>query len=159
MSPSLSGRPRVYVLYTGGTIGCAGSPLTPLSAPKFAQLVAEQPGFTLNNDNTKKENSTLTLEVNVSDEEEVTIDVVLDDIKPAIDSSSMTPDDWVIIANRILEQFTQPNEYTGIVVLHGTDTMAFTSSAVSYLLGQGVSKPVIFTGKQGETKTILRVES
>ena len=131
-------RPHVYVLYTGGTIGCAGTPLAPLSADKFAKLIAAQPGFT------EKDSNHLVLSVNVNDEEEATIDVTVDDIKPAIDSSSMTPHDWVTIAQRILANYTG---YTGLVVLHGTDTMAFSSSAVSYLLGKGVSKPIIFTGK------------
>jgi L-asparaginase len=134
-------RPKVYCLYTGGTIGCAGNPLAPLSAEDFAELVASQPGFTKAADSTH----TLTLEVNVNDEEEATIDVVMDDIQPAIDSSSMSPSDWVLITQKILKNYS---EYHGIVVLHGTDTMAFTASAVSYMLALGVSKPVIFTGSQ-----------
>lgn len=136
-------RPKVYCLYTGGTIGCAGSPLSPLSADKFAELVASQPGFTrtpANNDSIA-----LALDVNVNDEEEATIDVIMDDIKPAIDSSSMSPSDWVLIAQRIVKNY---GNYTGIVVLHGTDTMAFTASAVAYMMGRGVSKPIIFTGSQ-----------
>ncbi|MCP4221557.1 MAG: asparaginase, partial [bacterium] len=61
-----------------------------------------------------------------------------------IDSSSMTPEDWVTIAEKILDNYA---EYDGFVVLHGTDTMAWTSSALSYLLN-GLSKPVIVTGSQ-----------
>ena len=89
--------------------------------------------------------ATLELNVNVSDEEDATIHVVMDDIKPAIDSSSMSPSDWVLITARILQNY---DGYAGIVVLHGTDTMAFSASAVSYMMGHGVSKPVIFTGSQ-----------
>ena len=63
------------------------------------------------------------LDVNVSDEEKATIDIVMDDIKPPIDSSSMSPSDWVLIAQRIAKNY---QAYTGIVVLHGTDTMAFS---------------------------------
>jgi len=137
-------RPKVYCLYTGGTIGCAGNPLSPLTADAFAELVASQPGFTLTT--TKEDESVaLALDVNVNDEEEVSIDVVMDDIKPAIDSSSMSPSDWVLITQRIIKNY---GKYTGIVVLHGTDTMAFTASAVSYMMGRGVSKPIIFTGSQ-----------
>jgi len=132
-------RPHVYVLYTGGTIGCAGNPLTPLTADKFAELVSAETGFT------QTSPTTLSLSVNVNDEEEATIDVTLDDIKPAIDSSSMDPNDWILIAQKILQNY---DGYTGLVILHGTDTMAFTSSAICYLLGKGVSKPVIFTGSQ-----------
>lgn len=138
--------PKVYCLYTGGTIGCAGNPLTPLNAKDFSKLVAKQPGFILlSNDGGGKGLTTLELNVNVSDEEDSTIHVVMDDIKPAIDSSSMNPSDWVLITQRILQNY---DEYAGIVVLHGTDTMAFSASAISYMLGHGVSKPVIFTGSQ-----------
>jgi L-asparaginase len=56
----------------------------------------------------------------------------------------MTPEDWVTIALRILDNY---NGYNGFVVLHGTDTMAWTSSALSYLLN-GLTKPVIVTGSQ-----------
>lgn len=91
---STMSNPKVYCLYTGGTIGCAGSPLAPLKVEKFAELVASQPGFT----HTAVETNTLTLNVNVSDEEQATIDVVMDAMVPAIDSSSMTPTDWTRIA-------------------------------------------------------------
>lgn len=132
-------KPHVYVLYTGGTIGCAGSPLAPLPSDKFAELVAAQPGFTLNGPNS------LSLLVNVNDEEDLAIDVTMDDITPAIDSSSMSPREWVLIAKKILKHYAA---YKGVVVLHGTDTMSFTASALSYLLGSGVSKPIILTGSQ-----------
>lgn len=68
--------------------------LAPLKVDKFAELVASQPGFT----HAKVETNTLTLNVNVSDEEEATIDVVIDALDPAIDSSSMTPTDWTRIS-------------------------------------------------------------
>ena len=119
-----------------------GPALTPLKADKFAELVASQPGFS----HADVQSNTLTLlNDNVSDEEEVTIDVIVDALDPAIDSSSMTPTDWTRIAQRIAEHYSGCN---GIVVLHGTDTMAFSSSAISYWLGDGVSKPIIFTGSQ-----------
>lgn len=61
-----------------------------------------------------------------------------------IDSSAITPDTWVEIA-RIIERFY--HEVDGFVVLHGTDTMAYTASALSFML-KGLTKPVIFTGSQ-----------
>lgn len=61
-----------------------------------------------------------------------------------IDSSNATPDDWVTIARDIAARY---DDHDGFVVLHGTDTMAFTASALSFML-QGLGKPVILTGAQ-----------
>lgn len=61
-----------------------------------------------------------------------------------IDSSNMNPVYWVSIATSIEENYEQ---YDGFVVLHGSDTMSYTSSALSFML-ENLSKPVIFTGSQ-----------
>lgn len=61
-----------------------------------------------------------------------------------IDSASATPDTWVEIGDIIYRNY---NNYDGFVVLHGTDTMAYSASALSYML-QGLAKPIIFTGAQ-----------
>lgn len=61
-----------------------------------------------------------------------------------IDSSDMTPGHWAWLADSIGEHYDQ---YDGFVVLHGSDTMAFTASALSFML-KGLNKPVIFTGSQ-----------
>ena len=61
-----------------------------------------------------------------------------------IDSSNSTPKDWVAIANLLSEHW---HKYDGFVVLHGTDTMAYTASALSFILGK-IDKPVIVTGSQ-----------
>ena len=63
---------------------------------------------------------------------------------PMIDSSDVDPAFWVQIAETIRDHY---NEYDGFVVLHGTDTMAYSASAVSFML-RNLSKPVIFTGSQ-----------
>jgi L-asparaginase len=63
---------------------------------------------------------------------------------PVIDSSNMTPNDWQFIANDIKQRY---NDYDGFVVLHGTDTMAYTASALSFMF-ENLSKPVIVTGSQ-----------
>lgn len=71
---------------------------------------------------------------------------------PIIDSSNMHPKVWVALAEKIEEHY---NEYDGFVVLHGSDTMAFSASALSFML-EGLSKPVVFTGSQlpiGEIRT------
>lgn len=61
-----------------------------------------------------------------------------------IDSANLTPENWTTMARVLAEHWDQ---YDGFVVLHGTDTMAFTASALSYML-QGCNKPVILTGSQ-----------
>lgn len=63
---------------------------------------------------------------------------------PVIDSSDVSPETWVRIAATITEGY---DSYDGFVVLHGTDTMAYSASALSFMLS-GLEKPVIFTGAQ-----------
>ena len=124
---------NIYILYTGGTIGMKGRPLKPMSTDEFKILLASMPEFT---------GHIVTLQT--PDKNDFTVNYTLDAFDTPIDSSSMEPQDWVAIAERILDNY--PN-YDGFVVLHGTDTMAWTASALSYLL-QGLTKPVIVTGSQ-----------
>lgn len=63
---------------------------------------------------------------------------------PLLDSSNMNPDDWLKIAQDVASHY---EHYDGFVVLHGTDTMAYTASALPFML-QGLQKPVILTGAQ-----------
>ena len=63
---------------------------------------------------------------------------------PVIDSSNMTPGHWLQIATDISNRY---NAYDGFVVIHGTDTMAHTASALPFML-KGLNKPVILTGSQ-----------
>ncbi len=63
---------------------------------------------------------------------------------PLIDSSDIDPEDWRRLALTIGERYA---DYDGFVVLHGTDTMAYTASALSFML-ENLSKPVVFTGSQ-----------
>ena len=63
---------------------------------------------------------------------------------PLLDSSNMTLHDWNKIAHDIAVHYAQ---YDGFVILHGTDTMAYTASALSFML-ENLSKPIIFTGSQ-----------
>ncbi len=63
---------------------------------------------------------------------------------PPLDSSNVNPEQWVKIASIIDQNY---NKYDGFVVLHGTDTMAFSASALSFML-ENLSKPVVFTGSQ-----------
>lgn len=61
-----------------------------------------------------------------------------------IDSSTITPDHWVALVDLIEENYTS---YDGFVILHGSDTMSYTASAVSFMI-QDLDKPIIFTGSQ-----------
>ena len=124
---------NIYILYTGGTIGMIGRPLTPMSPDKFKTLLSSMPGFT---------DQTITLQT--SENVEITINYTLEAFETPIDSSNMTPQDWVAITELILDNYWK---YDGFVVLHGTDTLSWTASALSYML-EGLTKPVIVTGSQ-----------
>ena len=70
-------------------------------------------------------------------------DITIDDVM-CLDSSNITPEEWQLIARRI---FADRAGFDGIVVSHGTDTMAYTASAVTFML-PGIDLPVVFTGSQ-----------
>ena len=66
------------------------------------------------------------------------------EMSPLLDSSNMSVDEWNEIGRVIFDKY---NDYSGFVILHGTDTMAYTASALSFML-ENLSKPVILTGSQ-----------
>ena len=70
--------------------------------------------------------------------------------EPAVDSSMMNPEIWIHLCNLIEENYSL---FDGFVILHGTDTMAYTASALSFML-QNLHKPVILTGSQLPLGTI-----
>ncbi|AUH00827.1 L-asparaginase 1 [Prodigiosinella confusarubida] len=113
----------IYVAYTGGTIGMQRSEngYIPVSG-HLQQQVANMPEFH------RLEMPSFTIH----------------EYTPLIDSSDMTPADWQSIANDIQQHY---DNYDGFVILHGTDTMAFTASALSFML-ENLAKPVIVTGSQ-----------
>jgi len=113
----------IYVAYTGGTIGMKPSPEGYVPAVDFlAQHLHTMPEFQ------RPELPNFTLK----------------EYHPLIDSSDMNPSHWQIIADDIQAHYDQ---YDGFVVLHGTDTMAYTASALSFML-ENLAKPVIVTGSQ-----------
>ena len=63
---------------------------------------------------------------------------------PIIDSSDIEPENWITLVSHIEQRY---DDYDGFVVLHGTDTMAYSASAVSFMI-EGLTKPIIFTGSQ-----------
>ena len=69
----------------------------------------------------------------------------LDIVQPMnIDSTNMAPDCWLALTQCLREHY---NDYDGFVITHGTDTMAYTACALSYLV-QGSAKPIVLTGSQ-----------
>lgn len=72
------------------------------------------------------------------------VDIEVLTIKPPIDSSNVSIDNWVDMARLIRDNY---NRYDGFVILHGTDTMSYSASALSFML-ENLAKPVIFTGSQ-----------
>lgn len=122
--------PRILIVYTGGTIGMIEDPVTKALKPfDFSHLMENVPKVKM-------------------------LDYKIDNIQfqPPIDSSDMSPAHWQDIARSIAENY---DDYDGFVVLHGTDTMAYTASALSFML-DGLDKPVIITGSQlpiGEVRT------
>ena len=82
----------------------------------------------------------LQLVPNLSNVADVTLDVLSN-----VDSTNVMPDDWTRIAYHIAEK---RNEYDGFVITHGTNTMAYTASALTLALGKGLNKPVVLTGSQ-----------
>jgi L-asparaginase len=114
--------PKVLLIYTGGTIGMVQDSQTGVWSPfDFSSLIETMPSL-----------------------RKLNIDVGTYSFSEIIDSSDMRPEYWVEIAKVIEENY---NDYDGFVVLHGTDTMSYTASALSFML-EGLEKPVILTGSQ-----------
>ena len=114
--------PHVLVIYTGGTLGMVYDPKVKGLVPfDFAQIPDNLP-----------EIARLDFEVSVLT------------LARLIDSSNVKPDVWIHLATIIQENY---KDYDSFVILHGTDTMAYSASALSYLL-ENLNKPVIFTGAQ-----------
>ncbi len=121
-------KPKLLIIYTGGTIGM-------VKDPKSGQLIS------FDFDHMYKHIPEL-------ERLQVTLETV--SFNPPIDSSEMNPNFWADIAQMIYDSYSN---YDGFVVLHGSDTMAYTASALSFML-QNLSKPVILTGSQLPIGTI-----
>lgn len=112
----------ILVIYTGGTIGMVMDPKTGTLRP-----------FTLQN-----------LMKTVPELEKINFEIHSTSFTNPIDSSNVEPELWIDLCSIIKENY---EKYDGFVILHGTDTMAFSASALSFMLS-GLNKPVIFTGSQ-----------
>lgn len=115
-------RSSILLIYTGGTIGMKADGVDGVLRPfDFSQILSEVPEL-------GKFACKIDYEV----------------FSPLIDSSDVEPGMWQRLASIIYERY---DEYDGFVILHGTDTMAYSASALSFML-ENLSKPVIFTGSQ-----------
>lgn len=119
-----SPRRKVLVLYTGGTIGMLKGPDGSLRPEPGALRQRLQKLEELNQD--------------------LFPQCYMEEFDPILDSADMCPEDWCTIASCIERHYY---DFDGFVVLHGTDTMAYTASALSFMLEQ-LAKPVILTGSQ-----------
>ena len=114
---------KICIIYTGGTIGMIHSP----------------DGYVPNPDSFR---SNLEAIPDLNHPDAPIYDLV--QFSPLLDSSDITVREWNKIGAAIAERY---NDYDGFVILHGTDTMGYSASAVSFML-ENLSKPVIFTGAQ-----------
>ena len=115
-------KPNILLIYTGGTIGMVKDADTgALRAFDFDSLLIRIPELRL-----------------------LDCDIETISFKEPIDSSNMNPTYWADIANIIGGNYSK---FDGFVVLHGSDTMSYSASALSFML-ENLSKPVIFTGSQ-----------
>lgn len=116
---------RVFILYTGGTIGMApkepGKPGSPLEPKPLGELLKFVPGL-----------------------DEAEVEFGYGSFDEPLDSSDVGPEHWIEMAEAIEKVY---DEYDGFLILHGTDTMAFTASALAFMF-ENLGKPVIITGSQ-----------
>ncbi|MCP4522335.1 MAG: asparaginase [Cytophagales bacterium] len=112
----------VLVIYTGGTIGMKlGTDEKSLVPFDFEEILNHVPELSL-----------------------LPINITVFELSTLLDSSNISPEDWLNLVEIIEKQY---EKYDGFLILHGTDTMAYSASALSFLLA-GLSKSIIFTGAQ-----------
>lgn len=118
----MTSNPSILLIYTGGTIGMMKDFETgALKAFNFKKLLQKIPEL-----------------------KQLDCQIETISFENPIDSSNMNPEKWVKIATMIEENYTN---FDGFVVLHGSDTMSYSASALSFLL-ENLAKPIIFTGSQ-----------
>ena len=116
-------RRQLCIVYTGGTLGMRPSPRGYVPAGNIRGLLAEKlPEL----------------------DDPAMPGYGIEEWEPPIDSANVTPDQWYDLARRIIDL---SGRYHGFIVIHGTDTLAYTASALSFLLG-GLAAPVVVTGAQ-----------
>jgi L-asparaginase len=118
---------KVYILYTGGTFGMKNTDGS-LQPSTWEEIIDYLPAI---------KNQTF---FHYFSE----INFTFETLEPVIDSSDITPQVWERIANKVKDNY---NQHDGFIILHGTDTLAYTASALSFIF-QDLSKPVVLTGAQ-----------
>jgi len=121
---------KILIIYTGGTIGMVNDPKTGTLIPFDFEQIQE----------------------NVPELARLDYHLSVHSFNPILDSSNMDPLIWKELAELIEEKY---ETFDGFVILHGSDTMSFTASALSFML-QNLAKPVVLTGSQlpiGEIRT------
>ena len=123
VNTGFSGAPRatVLIIYTGGTLGMTYDQAGVLEPFNFSRIVEKVPSL-----------------------KEFSIHITVISFPQLIDSSNVRPEHWVDMAYIVYENYRR---FDGFVIVHGTDTMAYSASALSFML-ENLTKPVIFTGSQ-----------
>lgn len=119
----LSGKRKVYILYTGGTIGMVhedGVGLVPKPG-YLPELIAK-----------------------MKIDKHFKIEYTIEATDPLIDSSNLRPKNWEVMVHKIKKNY---DKYDSFIIIHGTDTLAYTASALSFFI-QNLDKPIIVTGSQ-----------
>jgi L-asparaginase len=136
----------VFIIYTGGTIGCLpkdeSDPMSPLVPRKLEQVMKWLPNYDETNKNI--------FLGGVSNGKWIRLGTYSWD--SPIDSSNIAPPHWKKLARLIKANY---NDWEGFVILHGTDTMAYTASVLTFML-DNLGKPIVITGSQkpiGETRS------
>lgn len=118
----MNGKPKILVIYTGGTIGMVknaeNGSLRPMA---FHNILDELPEL-----------------------KDGAYEITTFTYNPPLDSSNIKPIYWLWMSSLVAKNY---DNYDGFVILHGTDTMAYSASMLSFLL-ENLNKPVIFTGSQ-----------
>ena len=113
---------NLLIIYTGGTIGMVEDPDDKsLKLLDFNHISEE-----------------------ISELKKIKHSITWKSLDPVIDSSYINPENWIQMAQMVFDYY---NEYDGFIILHGTDTMAYSASALSFLL-ENLRKPVVYTGSQ-----------
>lgn len=121
-SSFVGNKASLLMIYTGGTIGMKQDPVSQTLRPfDFSQILDEVPELS-----------------------KFAYRIDAESFDPIIDSSDIEPSTWKLIAETIEKGY---DDYDGFIVLHGTDTMAYSASVLSFML-EGLTKPVVFTGSQ-----------
>lgn len=123
----------ILLIYTGGTIGMVHDPVSGMLKPLDFEHITQ----------------------NVPELQKLNYHISVHSFDPVLDSSDMSPEIWKKLARLIRDEY---DRHDGFVILHGSDTMSYTASMLSFML-ENLSKPVVLTGSQlpiGEIRTDAR---